>query len=163
MAITKYESYYNQIKENLITIKEEYGYNNLSQAFIFWYLKNYKNFTDQQIEESLIDGGNDNGIDAIILDEESQELTVMQFKFPDSINNINKEISQADILKTLNGFNVLISHNKSDIKCNDKFLEFEEQLQNVLIMKFNLYFIGFNNGVIDNKSYVETFAADFKQ
>ena len=39
MAVTKYESYYKQIKESVDKIKENYDYKNSSNAFIHWYLK----------------------------------------------------------------------------------------------------------------------------
>lgn len=163
MAITKFDSYYKQIKDTLEVIKEEFGYNNLSQAFIHWYLKNYFNFTAQQIEESLIDGDGDNGIDAIILNEESKELTIMQFKFPNKIENINNEINQADILKTLNGFNLLIQPSDDNIKYNDKFNDYKEQLKDTDIFRFNIFFVGFNKGVIANKEYIENFSTNFKR
>ena len=41
MAVTKYESYYKQIKESVDEIKENYDYKNSSNAFIHWYLKNH--------------------------------------------------------------------------------------------------------------------------
>ena len=56
----------------------------------------------QEISEALIDGSGDLGIDAIILNEDHQALTVMQFKFPSKKENINCEIDQGDILKTFN-------------------------------------------------------------
>lgn len=108
MAVTKYESYYKQIKESVDEIKENYDYKNSSNAFIHWYLKNHLFLEEQEIGEAIIDGFGDNGIDAILLNEEEKELTVMQFKFPNDINGINSEISQGDILKTFNGFNLLI-------------------------------------------------------
>lgn len=163
MAITKFDSYYKQIKDTLESIKEEFGYNNLSQAFIHWYLKNYFNFTDQQIEESLIDGSGDNGVDVITLNEESKELTVMQFKFPNKIENINSEISQADILKTLHGFKLLIKPSDEKIKNNDKFNDYKEQLKDTDIFRFNIFFVSFNKGIISNRDDIENFAADFKR
>ncbi|HEL0750024.1 TPA: hypothetical protein TUY23_001904, partial [Streptococcus equi subsp. zooepidemicus] len=75
MAVTKYESYYKQIKESVDEIKENYDYKNSSNAFIHWYLKNHLFLEEQEIGEAIIDGFGDNGIDAILLNEEEKELT----------------------------------------------------------------------------------------
>ena len=69
MAITKYESYYKQIRESLEEIKTNNDYKNLSNAFIHWYLKNHLFLDEQEIGEAMIDGGGDNGIDAILLNK----------------------------------------------------------------------------------------------
>lgn len=163
MAITKFDSYYKQIKDTLESIKEEFGYNNLSQSFIHWYLKNHFNFTVQEIEESLIDGSGDNGIDVIILNEEKKELTVMQFKFPNKIETINSEIKQEDIFKTINGFNLLINPSDTNTKNNDKFNDYKKQLKDKDIFSFNIYFVSFNKGIISNKEHIENFATNFKR
>ena len=49
MAITKYESYYKQIKESVDEIQENYDYKNSSNAFIHWYLKNHLFLDEQEI------------------------------------------------------------------------------------------------------------------
>ena len=69
MAITKYESYYKQIKESVKEIQNENVYDNLSKAFIHWYLKNHLYMEEQEIGEVIIDGPGDNGIDVIVLNE----------------------------------------------------------------------------------------------
>lgn len=158
--ITKFQSYYNKIKELVISIKNEQGYTNDSMAFAHWYLDNYLHLNDQEIAEAIIDGDGDNGIDAIVTSEESEELMVFQFKFPESDQKLNKEISQSDILKTLNGFNILIGQDKIS-KSNDKFLQFQELLTEKPIYKFKLFFVSFNKGILDNKEQVDTFAKKF--
>lgn len=82
MAVTKYESYYAKICENIKGIRESNEYNTDSLAFAHWYLKNYYKLQEQDIAEALIDGAGDLGIDSVIIDEENQALIVMQYKFP---------------------------------------------------------------------------------
>lgn len=158
--ISKFQSYYNKIKELVESIKNEQGYTNHSMAFAHWYLDNYLHLNEQEIAEAIIDGNGDNGIDAIVIPESSEELMVFQFKFPESDQKLNKEISQADILKTLNGFNILISQNKNE-KSNNKFLQFQELLTEKPIYKFKLFFVSFNKGIVDNEYQVETFSNKF--
>lgn len=164
MAVTKYESYYKQIKESVDEIKENYDYKNLSNAFIHWYLKNHLFLEDQEIGEAIIDGFGDNGIDAILLNEEEKELTVMQFKFPNDINGINSEISQGDILKTFNGFNLLIDKTMNQ-ESNPQFNQFKERIHDMDIFSFKIYFVSFNKGIesIPNKELVENFARNLKK
>ena len=164
MAITKYESYYNQIKESLNEIKETNEYENLSKAFIHWYLKNHIFMDDQEIGECIIDGSGDNGIDPIILNEEEKELTVMQFKFPVTSKGINEEISQGDILKTINGFNILINKSSTS-ESNSQFREYKNKISDIDIFKFNIQFISFNKGIEANanKELIDNFAKNFKK
>lgn len=163
MAVTKYESYYKQIKESVDEIKENYDYKNSSNAFIHWYLKNHLFLEEQEIGEVIIDGFGDNGIDAILLNEEEKELTVMQFKFPNDIKGINHEISQSDILKTFNGFNLLIDKTTKQ-ESNIQFNQFKERINDMDIFSFKIYFVSFNKGIdaIANKDLVENFAKNFK-
>ena len=164
MAVTKYESYYKQIKESVDEIKENYDYKNSSNAFIHWYLKNHLLLEEQEIGEAIIDGFGDNGIDAILLNEEEKELIVMQFKFPKDINGINSEISQGDILKTFNGFNLLIDKTTNQ-ESNIQFNQFKERINDMDIFSFKIFFVGFNKGIdaIANKELVENFARNFKK
>lgn len=164
MAVTKYESYYKQIKESVDEIKENYDYKNSSNAFIHWYLKNHLFLEEQEIGEAIIDGFGDNGIDAILLNEEEKELIVMQFKFPKDINGINSEISQGDILKTFNGFNLLIDKTTNQ-ESNIQFNQFKERINDMDIFSFKIFFVSFNKGIdaIANKELVENFARNFKK
>lgn len=164
MVVTKYESYYKQIRESVCEIKENNDYNNLSKAFIHWYLKNHLFLEEQDIGEAIIDGSGDNGIDAILLNEEEKELTVMQFKFPNEISGINSEINQADILKTFSGFNLLIDKTTRQ-KSNCHFSQFKERINDMDIFSFKIYFVSFNKGIdaVANKEMVENFANNFKK
>lgn len=160
--ITKYEQYYNKLCDLLEEIQKKNGYPNISMAFNHWYLGAMYDLSEQEIAESIVDGKDDYGVDAIICEEENQKLTIFQFKFPSTSNNLSKEVSQSDILKTLQGFEVL--RGRSDLKGeNDKFEDFKKQLKGIFIEKFELVFVSFNNGVVNNKNIVEQFKENFEQ
>ncbi|MDA2623233.1 AIPR family protein [Bacillus cereus] len=159
--ITKYESYYNKIRENLEVIKQEQNYSNLSLAFAHWFLKIQFNMNEQEIAEAIVDGNGDNGIDAIIHPEGTEELIVLQFKFPESGKHLNKEISQGEILKTLNGFNILIT-DQEDPRSNQSFTEHKEKLKEKEIYSFRLMFVSFNKGILDNQITVANFIKQFE-
>lgn len=163
MALTRYESYYIKIKEQVEKIREENDYNTDSIAFAHWYLENYYKLNEQQIAEVIMDGSDDLGIDAVIINEENKCLTVIQFKFPSKNTTINNEINQGDILKTQNGFKTLIDNNISYRGTNLKFKEFKEQLQNIFIGKFEISFVSYNKGIIANSSTIENYSEEFKR
>lgn len=164
MAITKYVSYYKQIKETITFIKENNEYNTLSKAFIHWYLKNHFYMDEQDIGEVIIDNSGDNGIDAIILNEENKELIVMQFKFPNKEKGLNEEIKQADILKTYHGFSLLIDQSVVQ-KSNDEFNQYKEIIKDKDIYKFKIYFVSYNKGIVsqENKELIDNLANNFKK
>lgn len=163
MAITRYESYYGKIREQVEVICNENEYNTNSLAFAHWYLDKYCKLSEQQIAEAIIDGSDDLGIDAVIIDEENKLLTVLQFKFPSKNTTINSEIDQGDILKTLNGFKTLISNEITYTGINIKFKDYKAQLQNVFIDSFKICFVSYNKGIVANRYIVENYADEFQK
>lgn len=163
MAITKFESCYNRIKKQLEEIKNRNEYQNDSVAFIHWYLSQYYKFSEQDISEAIIDGSDDVGIDAILLDESNNSLTVMQFKFPSKENNINLEIDQASVLKAWNGFQTLISNDITYEGTNSRFEEFKNQIKDAFISHFRICFISYNKGVIANRKTIDNYSESFRK
>lgn len=166
MVITKYESYYNKLVEKLEIIKDKQNYANLSLAFAHWFLENQYEMPEQEIAESIIDGNGDNGIDAIIHDEGNKSLEIFQFKFPSSRNTLNSEIKQGDILKTLNGFNLLVepSSNVSIEQSNSSFKNFKASLNDAEVQYFKINFVSFNKGILAeaNREQINNFVSVFK-
>lgn len=160
--ITKYEAFYKQIKEKISEIKEANEYSNYSLAFGHWYLEQRYQLSQQEISEALIDGSGDNGIDAIILNEEIKELVVIQFKFPESENNINKSIKEDEIIKLKTGFNRLIGKEKIGNE-NKQFKYFREELKGTEIFTFNFEFVTYNKGIGDNKYILSDFQKQFEE
>lgn len=163
MAITKFESYYNKIREKLEVIQSDYSYSNLSLAFAHWFLQTKYQMDDQKIAESLIDGNGDNGIDAIFFNEEEKMLKVIQFKFPQSASYLNKEIDQNAILKLKEGFEMLIGRSGDSPNSSEQFKEHKELLKDKEVFNFNLTFVSFNKGIVDNKHTIENFVNSFKE
>lgn len=161
MAITRYESYYGKIREQVEKIRNENEYSTNSLAFAHWYLDKYYKLSEQQIAEAIIDGSDDLGIDAVIIDENNKSLTVMQFKFPSKNTTINYEIDQGDILKTINGFKTIIKNDIDYTGNNTKFKDFKMLLQNMFIDSFKMYFVSYNKGVIANRYIVENYVDEF--
>lgn len=165
MAISRYDSYFNKIKEECILIKDKEGYNNLSLAFAHWFLSIHYDLSNQEIAESIIDGNGDYGIDAFIHNEDEKELEIFQFKFPSKTESIKKEIQQNDIYKVINGFNYLLDASE-DItldNASNAFRDLRENLKNSEIYKFKINFVSFNQGIIDNKEIITNFISQMQK
>lgn len=121
MAITKFQLYYNQISDILKEFRDKFEYPNDSQAYTHWFLDGYFNFSTEYIQEIIIDGSGDNGIDAIIYNEEQETLTVIQTKFPGNVKNIDGEMEQTEISKTIRGVEALLGR-VSPIAPNEEFI-----------------------------------------
>ena len=114
---TKIEIIYDKIKREIEEIKENHNYNNLSNAFGHFFIKNLFNIDDQQASETLTDGGNDNGIDAIYISNDDEKvINFFQFKFPRDLNTINKGFTEEEITKLESGVREFLSNDKLEEK-----------------------------------------------
>jgi hypothetical protein len=57
-----------------------FGNRTLSTALLAWFIENVMREDPDQVEDAICDGGGDKGIDAIVFDEGSNELFVLQSK-----------------------------------------------------------------------------------
>lgn len=165
MAIGKYDSIYNKLKDDIGVIKTEQNYNNLSLAFSHWFLKNQYNLSEQEIAESIIDGSGDYGIDAVIHNEDQKSLEIFQFKFPEGRDTIKREIKQADIYKLINGFNYLIDEDGSLTleNASTDFKRVHDELKQSEIYRFKINLVSFNQGLIDNLEVMSNFIRQTKK
>lgn len=160
MAITKYESIYSQIKQDLREIKDKFEYESLSKAFGYWYLSKRYDKNDDDINEILIDGYNDNGIDAYLINEENSTLTLFQFKFPE---NINKDISQDEILKFIEGCRIVIE-GETNKPCSDEFKVMLSAIHDAKVFDFRLEIVSFSNGLsVHAKECLTDYKKEFEE
>lgn len=161
MVVTRFDLFYKKITEQVDNIKTENEYRTQSLAFAHWYFSKYEKRDDQAIAEILIDGADDMGIDAIVIDEDTATASIYQFKFPSRRDTIAKEIDQADLLKTWNGFEILTDNELDYNGQNTKFSDFKKQLEDVFIKQFRIVFVSYNRGIIANKPLIEGKADSF--
>lgn len=57
-----------------------FGNRTLSTALLAWFIENVMREDPDQVEEAICDGGGDKGIDAIVFDDDSNELFILQSK-----------------------------------------------------------------------------------
>lgn len=138
----KYQAYYGKITNELNGIKERFGYTNNSKAFAHWFLEYSLKMDEQSIAEAIIDGGGDNGIDAIVA--EDQTLILFQFKFPEKVKNINKSIDEKTVLKIFNGYNKLVNRRKPR-SANEQFMYYRDMVKEKDIFSYKMIFVSFGN------------------
>lgn len=143
----KFQVYYKRVKSELEDIQSVNNYMNLSKAFAHWYLLNFWDSDAQELGESIIDGDGDNGIDAIIYKNDT--MILFQFKFPDKITNLSKQIDEKTALKLINGYKKLTSGRKPR-KANENFLNYREIVKNQNIFNYEFIFVSFSDGLSDN-------------
>lgn len=143
-SIGKFQVYYNRILEEVTALKDIHGYSNLSKAFAHWYLEKFENLSIQDIGEALIDGNGDNGIDAIILRNNS--VLLFQFKFPDRQANIDKSIDEKAALKIINGYRKLTSSRKPRV-ANNAFVAFWTEIKKQNMFNYTYIFVSYSSGL----------------
>lgn len=143
----KFQVYYKRVKNELEIIQNENSYMNLSKAFAHWYLSNFCDSDIQEIGESIIDGEGDNGVDAIIYKNDTMFL--YQFKFPEKITNLSKQIDEKTALKLINGYKKLTSARKPK-KANENFLNYREIVKGQNIFNYEFVFVSFSDGLSEN-------------
>jgi hypothetical protein len=68
--------------------------------FIIWFLKAYITNDDNEAAKSVVNGSNDKGIDAILIDHKSKAVFVIQGKYRQGINTANE--SKHDVTSFIN-------------------------------------------------------------
>ncbi|GAO99299.1 AIPR family protein [Fructobacillus ficulneus] len=160
--ITKFDNYYDQIcidLKKIVSDREYTGDGSSSKAFAYWYLKNTSVLNENDIEEILIDGNNDNGIDAYYLDEREHILNLYQFKFPAKKNN-NKEIDLSAITKIYGTLNSILKGDIENLISRATNIGFENLLgllKDQPVYEINVVFVSYNKGVISegNINYID--------
>lgn len=138
----KFQMYHGKIRTILDEIKTDNEYLNISKAFAHWYLECELGIDEQEIAEAIIDGNGDNGVDAILV--ENNCMFLYQFKFPDKEKNIDKSIDEKTVLKMFNGYKKLVSNRKLRI-ANENFLKYKEIIQDEVIYNYKFVFVVFND------------------
>lgn len=108
--------------------EDQHRIDRLSRALAAYTVVALANIPDDIATNSVIDGENDGGLDAIYYDRKSARLIIVQSKFKE---NENKAVpNQAETLKVINGVKKLIAKDVSGFnqEFKNKFDEFEEAL-----------------------------------
>jgi len=141
-----YQSYYKRIADEIEYIKTSNEFEKKSQAFAYWYLNNVEGFDSNTTYESITDGHNDWGIDAIVIDEENLLIRLYQFKFPDKVSNLNKKVNQEDIASFLRGY-AICSSGKVPSNANKELKRKVLEIMDSNIYSFKLSFISYTDGL----------------
>lgn len=150
---TRYERVYSDMKEELENIKDNYGYANLSNAFGHLILKMIFGITEEECFECNTDGSNDNGIDAIYI-EENNTIHFFQFKFPDSSKNICKGVSEEEILKLCNGVEAFTGNDDlfNSFSWNSLLKDKRDEFLDAEIYNFKLWVVRYSNKEINENA-----------
>lgn len=147
-----FNSYYKRIENQVDDIIADNEYKKRSHGFAHWYLYYIEGISTNVIGESITDGHNDWGIDAIIIDYDSELVKLYQFKFPDKEENITKKISQEDIASFLRGYNICSSGNLPE-NVNDELKLKVNEIVDSNIFSFKLSFVSYTDNLSETAEY----------
>lgn len=152
---TKFERLYNDINDELKDIKDINKYTNISQAFGHFILKMLFGLTDEEALDCCTDGSDDNGIDAIYV-ESDKKVHFFQFKFPSKANNINKGVSDEEVLKLCNGVQSFVSTDEifNKVSWNDLLKDKRQEFLEADICDLKLWIVRYSNQDLSNSSDV---------
>lgn len=138
-------TYYKKVKEEICEIKEENEYKRDSHAFAHWFLTNIRGISDILVQEMITDDYDDWAIDAINIDSDNDIIELYQFKFPNSENKINGEISQEEVLKFLHGYKICSSGEIPE-RTNEALSNKIKEIDEAEIYTYKLIYVSYNNG-----------------
>lgn len=152
---TKFERLYNDINDELTDVKDINKYTNISQAFGHFILKMLFGLTDEEALNCCTDGSDDNGIDAIYI-ESDKKVHFFQFKFPSKANNINKGVSDEEVLKLCNGVQSFVSTDEifNKVSWNDLLKDKRQEFLEADICDLKLWIVRYSNQDLSNSSDV---------
>jgi hypothetical protein len=152
---TKFERLYNDINDELTDIKDINKYTNISQAFGHFILKMLFGLTDEEALDCCTDGSDDNGIDAIYI-ESDKKVHFFQFKFPSKVKNINKGVSDEEVLKLCNGVQSFVSTDEifNTVSWNDLLKDKRQEFLAADICDLKLWVVRYSNQDLSNSSDV---------
>lgn len=152
---TKFERLYNDINDELTDVKDINKYTNISQAFGHFILKMLFGLTDEEALNCCTDGSDDNGIDAIYV-ESDKKVHFFQFKFPSKVNNINKGVSDEEVLKLCNGVQSFVSTDEifNKVSWNDLLKDKRQEFLEADICDLKLWIVRYSNQDLSNSSDV---------
>lgn len=163
---TRFERIYEDLKQDLQYIVEEYYPGNLSSAFGHFFLKMKFGLSNDEAYECMTDGFNDNGIDAIYT-ENNKTVHFFQFKFPEEISGISRGIKEDEVLKLTNGFENFVAPKDefSKLTWNDLLLEKREEYEKNDIYDYKLWIVRFSNQKVNEKiiNKMENFLCKYSQ
>lgn len=150
----RFESIYSSYKEMALEIKDKYKYENLSSAFGHVVIKLLFGISDDEIFDLNTDGYDDNGIDAIYIDNNDENnLHLFQFKFPNNISGLSGGVSETDIDKIFLGFESFVSNDDTFnmLTWNDVLKEKRKDFLSENIYHYKIWIIRFSTSTINDK------------
>lgn len=112
MTISK-KVFYDRFIALLDNVRDAYELDNIHDALIVWYGENVLSLDPVEVKERVVKDSHTEGVDSILFDEESYNLTFIQSKTVENFKNTEKKYPEGDLKSTLGGVRFLL---KGDYK-----------------------------------------------
>ena len=154
-------SMYEQIKKEIKQDFYQQNFDNDGQRFVAWYLRNIHLRDPNQAKYDLTDGANDKQIDAIVVDDNSSTVYIIQGKFIDA-DTINSEPLREVLSSWLLLKKPVELQKEANQKLKQRLLDISKALEDEYEIVFELVTTGnlTQNALNDLKRFQEEIARD---
>ncbi len=158
------KDFFDRFTALLRNIQEQRGFDNLSKSLIFWLGSTYFDLEDEEdCMNRICDGPNDEGVDAIFIDERDYTINIIQTKIVEDFKNIERNYSENEVKVTLSGFR-LITKGSFSGKVNHQLEALCKEYHDLLntgMYKVKICFFHLNKKPVSLK-YVSELKKEFK-
>lgn len=147
-----------QLRTKVENYRQIYGCENNAAALAFVVLKYLLDLTPGEIEDSITDGSNDRGVDAVYVDERDSKATVhlFQFKYTSTFDNCGRNFPSSEIDKILSFVSDLLARNTAMKKsCNqllwEKVREIWDLFDRAITPTFIVHFCSNMQGLVSTE------------
>ena len=132
-----------EIKKDSSDIKDDHG------AFLYWFLKEIFRLENDEILDSIVDGAEDKGIDAIYITPE--DIYIIQALFTEKFDS---NLPETKIIKTFNGIRWLKDGDLSKVNpvLREKGMEYRDTLI-TYFPKVHIIFVTSSLGPVNNNVF----------
>ncbi|MFH1422966.1 MAG: AIPR family protein [Planctomycetota bacterium] len=161
MALSK-KDFYDRFIALLGNVKDNYELDSIHDAFIVWYGENVLSLDPVSVKERIVRDSHAEGVDSILLDEESYKLKFIQAKTVADFKNTEKNYPEDELKSALHGVSFLIKGDyKGEITTEmENLVDEYHELANTGNYKTSVNFITLKKPPTDDK-YIKDFKREF--
>ncbi len=165
---------FSNLQRNIRKVQEEYWFEQLSKAFVFYWVQQIIKLNENEVLDSITDWGWDRWIDAIYIEEDEDNenkynIHLFQFKYTDNFDKINNHFESNETHKMTTFITQVFKHWKDDLwNANnlllDKIKDIIEITKEWNLWKIIIHFCSnLNNWLVNSekKNFEDTLLTDF--
>ncbi len=151
--------FFDRFQRELERVKDMYNLPDISKALIVWFSRNYLHLGyDDDIVERISDGSNDEGLDAVLVDEPSKHIYFISATTVNTYDHTNRNLPETDLKITFSGFSLVTAgdyRGKINPILEGLVKEYHELLNSGDVYKVSIIFVHENKRPVSTKYFDE--------